>query len=166
MILADALIRKLESFGVKYIFGVPGDIQTIFLNRLEKSKIKFITMKNEKSATFAADIYSRVSRKVGVCFSTVGPGMTNLVSGLANANMDRSSVIAISDQVKSDDMTKETHQYIESSELLSDITKMNLTLMNPKSINRFMDIAYKVVMKEPKGVHHIAIPADLYSRKI
>ena len=94
---AELIIYILELYGVDFIFGVPGDIQVEFYRALNNSNIHFVSMKNEKSAAFAADIYSRVSGKVGVCFSTVAPGATNLVTGLANATTDRSSVIALSD---------------------------------------------------------------------
>lgn len=166
MKVADVIVRHLEDLGVEYIFGVPGDIQTLFLDRICSSKIKFITMRNEKCAAFAADQYSRVSRKPGVCYSTVGPGATNLVSGLANATMDKSAVIAISDQVMSDNFGSNTHQYINMEKLFSpetNVAKGGMCLKNPKDAGRFLEEAFVLAMTHPQGAVHISIPADVYS---
>lgn len=166
MKVADAIVKHLEGLGVEYIFGVPGDIQTLFLDRICASKIKFITMRNEKCAAFAADQYSRVSKKPGVCYSTVGPGATNLVSGLANATMDKSAVVAISDQVMSDNFGTNTHQYINMEKLFSpetNVAKGSFCLKNPKDVGRCIEDAFVLAMSQPHGAVHISIPADVYS---
>jgi acetolactate synthase-1/2/3 large subunit len=162
----EALVKYLEDMGVKYVFGVPGDIQTDFSEALRKSNIRFITTKNEKSAVFMADIYSRVSGKVGVCFSTVGPGATNLVSGLANATGDKSSVIAISDQLTEEFL--ESHQYVDQGKLFhpsTGVTKASFRL-TPENLKKTLEAAYTEAMSEPKGAVHVCMPVSVHKKEV
>ena len=76
---AEVLIRSLESEGVKYIFGIPGEETLELMEAIKKSSIKFITVRHEQGAAFMADVYGRLTGKAGVCLSTLGPGATNLV---------------------------------------------------------------------------------------
>src|SRR5579864_4631410 len=96
---AEYLCKILMEKDIEYIFGLFGDIESQFAHAVRKSSLKWISVLNEKSGGFMADIYARVLRKPGVIFSTLGPGATNLTSALANATSDRSPLIAISDQV-------------------------------------------------------------------
>lgn len=166
---SDFIVKILEVNGVDYIFGVLGDIQVDFYKSLRNSKIKFITMRNEKSAVFAADIYSRVIGKVGVCFSTVAPGATNLVTGLANATADRSSVIAISDQLPTSKRDIEQHQYIEFNKLFdktSGVVKDSVTINDVENIYFCFREAFTFSQKENKGAIHIGIPSDLMTKEV
>jgi acetolactate synthase-1/2/3 large subunit len=80
---------------------------------LDSKKIKFILVRHEQGAAFMADVYGRLTQKVGVCLSTLGPGATNLTTGVANANMDRSPILAITGQTGTDVLHKESHQNME-----------------------------------------------------
>ena len=80
---AEVLIKSLESEGVKYIFGIPGEETLELMEAIKKSSIKFITVRHEQGAAFMADVYGRLTGKAGVCLSTLGPGATNLVTGVA-----------------------------------------------------------------------------------
>ena len=91
---SDLLVKCLESEGVELIFGIPGEENADLMMSLSKSKIKFILTRHEQGAAFMADVYGRLTGKVGVCLATLGPGATNLVTGVANANMDRSQIIS------------------------------------------------------------------------
>jgi acetolactate synthase I/II/III large subunit len=160
------LVKYLEEMGVKHIFGIPGDIQTDFAFALKNSSIQFITVRNEKSAGFMADIYSRVSGKLGVCFATVGPGATNLVSGLANANGDRSAVLAITDQV--DEQFLESHQYIDQSRIFdpkTGVTKMS-AMLDEENVKSILERVYREAFSEPRGAVHIGIPVALQKKYI
>ena len=86
---SDLFVKCLESEGVEYIFGLPGEETNDFMISMLDSKIRFILVRHEQGAAFMADIYGRLTQKVGVCLATLGPGATNLTTGVANANMDR-----------------------------------------------------------------------------
>jgi acetolactate synthase I/II/III large subunit len=166
---SDVVVQALLDNRVKYIFGVPGDIQTDLFRALKKSPIRFITARNEKCAAFMADIYSRVSGECGVCFSTVGPGATNLVSGLANATHDRSAVVAISDQVPTSQLVKNTHQYINYDLLFSPesgVVKAGTTIKHINQISRDLNNAFHLAKAEYPGAVHIGLPIDLLQTSI
>jgi acetolactate synthase-1/2/3 large subunit len=166
MKFSEAVVKYLEDMGVNYIFGIPGDIQTDFAAALRKSSIHFVTTRNEKSAAFMADIYSRISGKIGVCFSTVGPGATNLISGLASATGDKSSVIALTDQVN--EQFLEAHQYVNQEALFNPntgVTKMTITL-SEDNLRNSIETAYREALSEPKGAIHLSIPVFLHKTYI
>jgi len=89
---SDLFIRCLEAEDVEYIFGIPGEETSDLMISLLDSRIKFILVRHEQGAAFMADMYGRLTQKVGLCLSTLGPGATNLTTGVANANMDRSPI--------------------------------------------------------------------------
>ncbi|MFO0048413.1 MAG: thiamine pyrophosphate-binding protein, partial [Pseudanabaena sp.] len=109
---AELLVKCLENEGVEYIFGLPGEENMAVLNALENSSIKFITTRHEQGAAFMADVYGRLTGKPGVCLSTLGPGATNLMTGVADANLDCAPLIAITGQVGTDRMHTNSHQYL------------------------------------------------------
>ncbi|MCH5138978.1 acetolactate synthase large subunit, partial [Clostridiaceae bacterium UIB06] len=80
---AEMLVKCLEKEGVEYIFGIPGEENLTMMEAISNSSIKFITTRHEQGAAFMADVYGRLTGKAGVCLSTLGPGATNLVTGVA-----------------------------------------------------------------------------------
>src|SRR5689334_4739719 len=109
---SDLFVKCLENEGVKYVFGLPGEEMEDILFSLEKSSIQFIPVRHEQGAAFMADVWGRLSGRAGVCLSTLGPGATNLVTGVADANLDKSPVVAISAQTSLQKIYKESHQYL------------------------------------------------------
>ena len=101
---ADLLVECLEEEGVEYIFGIPGEENLAVMNALNDSKIRFITTRHEQGAAFMADVYGRLTGKAGVCLSTLGPGATNLVTGVADADSDGAPLVAITGQVGTERM--------------------------------------------------------------
>ena len=99
---AELLVKCLENEGVEYVFGLPGEENLEVLEALRKSSIKFITTRHEQGAAFMADVYGRLTGKAGVCLSTLGPGATNLMTGVADANLDGAPLVAITGQVGTD----------------------------------------------------------------
>ena len=89
---AELFVKCLENEGVEYIFGVPGEENVDIMDALLGSPIKFITARHEQGAAFMADVYGRLPGKAGVCLSTLGPGATNLITGVADADMDRAPI--------------------------------------------------------------------------
>ena len=95
---AELVVRCLEQEGVEYIFGVPGEEIMDLLDALCDSTITFVSTRHEQGAAFMADVYGRLSGKAGVCLATLGPGATNLITGVADATMDHSPVVALTGQ--------------------------------------------------------------------
>ena len=112
---SDLFVNCLEEEGVEYIFGLPGEETNDLMMSLLDSKIKFILVRHEQAAAFMADVYGRITQKVGVCLSTLGPGATNLTTGVASANMDRSPILAITAQTDSNLLHKESHQNMDAA---------------------------------------------------
>ncbi len=158
---SDLFVKCLENEGVKYIFGIPGEETEDILFSLEKSKIKFIPTRHEQGASFMADVWGRVSGQAGVCLSTLGPGATNLVTGVADANSDKSPVVAISAQAGLTRLYKESHQYLNLFELFRPITKWNTTIASPHVIPEVVRKAFKMAESEKPGATHIEFPEDI-----
>ena len=161
---SDLFVKCLEEEGVEYIFGLPGEENSDFLMSLLDSKIKFILVRHEQAAAFMADVYGRLTQKVGVCLSTLGPGATNLATGIANANMDRSRVLAITGQTDSNVLHKESHQNMDAITLFKPITKWNWSIRNANNIPEIVRRAFKITMEEKDGATHLELPQDIAKR--
>src|SRR5215208_7318007 len=105
--VAQLLVECLESEGVEYIFGMPGEENLHIMDALRGSSIRFILVRSEQGASFMADIYGRLSGKAGVCLATLGPGAINLLLGVTNAQMDGHPLVAITAQAGLDRIFKE-----------------------------------------------------------
>lgn len=158
---SDVLVKCLEAEGVKYIFGLPGEENEDLLFSLEKSSIKFIGTRHEQGAAFMADVWGRLTGKAGVCLATLGPGATNLITGLADAQMDKSPVVAITGQAGSERLHKESHQSIDVISIFKPIVKWNVSIQNPDIIPESARKAFKLAELEKPGVCHIELPEDI-----
>ncbi len=158
---AELMVRCLEREGVEYIFGVPGE-ETLYLNdALLDSKIRFITVRHEQGAAFMADVYGRLTGRAGVCLATLGPGATNLATGLADANLDRAPVVAITGQVSRDRMHKESHQFVDILEAFDPLTKWNGRVETGAIIPEVVRKAFKLAQEEKPGACLIELPEDV-----
>jgi len=110
---AELLVKCLENEGVEFIFGIPGEENIDVMDALLSSSIKFVTCHHEQGAAFMADVQGRLTGKASVCLATLGPGATNLLTGVADANMDRAPLVAITGQVSTERFHKESHQYLD-----------------------------------------------------
>ena len=158
---SDLFVKCLEAEGVDYIFGLPGEENADFMMSLVDSKIKFILTRHEQSAAFMADVYGRITDKVGVCLATLGPGATNLTTGIANANMDRSKVLAITGQTHTNALHKESHQNMDVITMFKPITKWNWSIRNADSIPEIVRRAFKISLEEKVGATHLELPQDV-----
>jgi len=162
---SDLLVKCLEAEEVEYIFGIPGEENADMMISLLESKIKFILTRHEQGAAFMADVYGRLTGKVGVCLATLGPGATNLATGVANANMDRSRLLAITGQKDSHLLHKESHQNMDVITMFKPITKWNWSIRNPKNIPEIVRRAFKIALSEKPGATHIELPQDIAKGK-
>lgn len=158
---AEVMVRCLENEGVQYIFGIPGEENLNFLKALQNSSIQFITTRHEQGAAFMADVYGRLTGKPGVCLSTLGPGATNLITGVADANLDGAPLIAITGQVGTDKMHISSHQFIDLVSLFKPITKRSLEIVRPDSVAEIVRLAFKHAKSEKPGAVHINLPENI-----
>jgi thiamine pyrophosphate-dependent acetolactate synthase large subunit-like protein len=108
--VAELLVECLEKEGVHYVFGVPGEEIEDLLFALADSSIAFVPCRHEQGAAFIADVWGRLTGKAGVCLATLGPGATNLLTGVADANFDKAPLVAITGQGGLDRLHHESHQ--------------------------------------------------------
>ena len=147
---SDLLVECLENEGIEYIFGVPGEENADFMMSLENSeRIRFILTRHEQGAAFMAEIYGRLTGRAGVCLSTLGPGATNLVTGVADANMDRAPVVAIAGQGATTRLHKESHQILDLVNLFAPITRYSTQVREPEIIPEVVRKAFKVSHEKP-----------------
>ncbi len=158
---AELLVQCLENEGVEYIFGLPGEENLDVLQALRTSSIQFITTRHEQGAAFMADVYGRLTGKAGVCLSTLGPGATNLMTGVADANLDGAPLVAITGQVGTDRMHIESHQYLDLVAMFSPVTKWNAQIVRPSITPEIVRRGFKLAQAEKPGAVHIDLPENI-----
>ena len=158
---AELFVKCLENEGVEYIFGIPGEENLAVMDALLDSPIKFVTTRHEQGAAFMADVYGRLTRRAGVCMSTLGPGATNLITGVADANMDHAPVVAIAGQAGTDRLHKESHQVLDLQNIFEPITKYSTRLLTPNTIPEVVRKAFKQAQMEKTGAAFIEFPENL-----
>jgi len=158
---AELLVKCLENEGVQYIFGLPGEENLHILEALKSSSIQFVTCRHEQGAAFMADVYGRLTGRAGVCLSTLGPGATNLITGVADANLDGAPLIAITAQVSTERMHIEAHQYLDLVALFAPITKWSKQIVQPNSTPEIVRKAFKIAETEKPGAVHINVPENV-----
>ncbi|MBI3457248.1 MAG: acetolactate synthase large subunit [Candidatus Rokubacteria bacterium] len=161
MKVADLFVKCLENEGVRYVFGVPGEEIEDLLFALERSSIRFIPTRHEQGAAFMADIWGRLTGKAGVCLATLGPGATNLMTGVADAFLDKSPVVAITGQAGRGRVHKESHQYLDIVNMFRPITKWNASVASPDAVPEIVRKAFKHAETEKPGATHIELSEDV-----
>src|SRR5437867_12422345 len=132
---SDLLVECLENEQVRYVFHLPGEETLAITDSLGQSKsIKLVTVRHGHGAAFMDGGYGRLTGQAGVCVATLGPGATNLATGIADANMDRAPLIAITGQAALAYAHKEYHQYVDIVNVLPQITKWKCRMKRPESI--------------------------------
>ena len=158
---SDLFVRCLEGEGVERIFGVPGEENAHFMISLENSSIDFVLCRHEQSAAFMADVHGRLTGEAGVCLGTLGPGAANLVTGVADGNMDRAPMVALTGQADSRRQHKESHQNMNVVGMFEPITKWAWSLRNPDNIPEVVRKAFKLATTEKPGACHIELAEDI-----
>lgn len=158
---SDVLVRCLEAEGVRQVFGIPGE-ETLDLNEsLDRSSIDFVPVRHEQGAAFIADVLGRLTGRAGVCLGTLGPGATNLVTGVADAQLDRAPLVALTGQVDLERMHKESHQHLDVVGIMRPITKWNARVADPAIIPEVVRKAFRVAQAEKPGATHLELPEDV-----
>jgi len=162
---SDLFVRCLEEEGVEYIFTVPGEENLDILESLRTSKIKVIVTRHEQGAAFMAATYGRLTGKVGVCMSTLGPGATNLVTGIAHAQLGGMPLLAITGQKGIRENWQANFQVIDVVRMMKPLTKRTVQITGPKMIPKEIREAFKLATTERQGVCHIELPEDIASEE-
>jgi pyruvate dehydrogenase (quinone) len=159
---ADVLIETLIDWGVDTVFGLPGDgINGIMESlRTHQDRIRFVQVRHEESAAFAATAYSKFTGRLGVCLATSGPGGLHLTNGLYDAKLDGASVLAITGHHYSDLIDTQQQQDVDLSRVFEDVTVYNTRVMNSAHVANVAPLAIRTALAR-RGVAHICFPTDL-----
>lgn len=158
---AEFLVKCLENEGVQTLYGLPGEENMDFLDALLESSIQFIMTRHEQGAAFMADVQGRLSGKAGVCLSTLGPGATNLITGVADAQLDRAPLVAIAGQASTTKLHKESHQVLDLVGLFRPISKYAASVREPETLAEIVRKAFKVAETEKPGASFIELPENI-----
>jgi acetolactate synthase-1/2/3 large subunit len=163
---SDLLVKCLEEEGIEYIFGVPGEENADFMMSLEQSKkIRFILTRHEQGAAFMAEIYGRLTGNPAGCLGTLGPGATNLITGVADSNMDRAPMLVLTGQGSTDRLHKESHQIMDVVAMFKPVTKWAATILNADTIPEIVRKAVRLARTEKPGAVHIELPEDIAGKE-
>lgn len=158
-ILCESLLME----GVDVVFGLPGGaILPLYGTLPEYPQLRHILMRHEQGAAMAADGYARATGKVGVCFATSGPGASNLITGLAAANMDSVPIVAITGQVARDGIGKDAFQEMDTTGVTLPITKHNYLVMNASDIAATVKQAFHIARTGRPAPVLVDIPKDVF----
>jgi pyruvate dehydrogenase (quinone) len=162
MTTADLLVERLIDWGVDTIFGLLGDgVNGIFeALRTRQDKIRFVQVRHEEAAAFAACGYAKYSRRLGVCLATSGPGGIHLLNGLYDAKCDLQPVLAITGHTFHDMIGTHTQQDVDLDKLFMDVAVYSQRVMGPAHVNNLVDEAIKTAL-DRRGVAHLTIPKDI-----
>jgi Thiamine pyrophosphate-requiring enzymes [acetolactate synthase, pyruvate dehydrogenase (cytochrome), glyoxylate carboligase, phosphonopyruvate decarboxylase] len=159
---ADLLVACLEAEGCEYVFSVPGEETLDVLESLSRSDaIRHITTRHEQGAAFMADVYGRLTGRAAVAMATLGPGATNLLTGIADAYLDRAPVVAITGQASSEKLHKEAHQVVDVVDMFRPVTKWNARIERIPVLPEIVRKAFRVATLEKPGPTHIELPENV-----
>ncbi len=158
---SDLLVQCLESEGCEYVFSVPGEETMDVLDALSRSpSIRHITTRHEQGAAFMADVYGRLTGRCAVAMATLGPGATNLITGIADAYLDHAPMVALTGQVGTEKFHKEAHQLVDVVGMLAPITKWNRRVERVDTIPEVVRKAFRIARMEKPGPTHIELPEN------
>jgi acetolactate synthase-1/2/3 large subunit len=161
MQVSDLLVACLEREGVEHVFGLPGEEMEDLLFSLRDSTVSFVPVRHEQGAAFMADVHGRLTGEAGVCLATLGPGATNLLTGVADAHLDKSPLVAITAQGGLERLHQESHQAIDVLGMFAPVTKWNTQLDSPAIVHESVRKAFKLAEYEKPGATHLELPEDV-----
>lgn len=158
---SDLLIKALENEGVQHIFSVPGEETLDLMESIRKSKIQFIVLRHEQIAGFMAATYGRLTGKPGVCLVTLGPGVTNLMTAVAHAQLGGMAMVVISGQKAIKEHKQGKFQIIDAISMMRPLTKSAKTILNAHNIPALVRESFHLAQEETPGVVHLELPEDI-----
>ncbi|MBI3075527.1 MAG: thiamine pyrophosphate-binding protein [Deltaproteobacteria bacterium] len=157
---AEVFARSLREAGVRRIFGLPGGEVVNLIEACRREGVEFVLTRHEATAAFMADVTGQISRRPGVCLSTLGPGATNLVSGVANAYLDRSPVLAITGDMSTEVARSCTHQQLDLNALYGPITKWSARVVG-EGTAPLVRRALALTTEGRPGPAHLVLPSNV-----
>ena len=159
---ADLLVDCLAAESCEWVFSVPGEETMDILDALSRTEsVRHVTTRHEQGAAFMADVHGRLTGRAAVAMGTLGPGATNLVTGIADAYLDRAPMVAITGQASSDKLHKEAHQVVDIVDMFAPVTKWNTRVERVEAIPEIVRKAFRVATLEKPGPTHIELPENL-----
>ena len=159
--VAELIVRCLESEGVSYVFGIPGEENIHLVQALATSPIRYVLVRHEQAASFMAEVYGRLTGNAGVCSATLGPGAINLLLGVADATTNSTPVVALSAQVGMHRAYKESHQGVDLVSMFAPVTKWADLIATPEAVPEMIRKAFKLAQTERPGAVYLAVPEDV-----
>lgn len=158
---SDLFVRQLVEEGVEYVFGIPGEENLDLLESLRASNIRVIVTRHEQAAAFMAATCGRLTGRAGVCFSTLGPGATNLMTGVAHAQLIGAPLVAVTGQKALRDNRQAIFQLIDVVGLMRPVTKSAVSIADPGMVPTVLRNAFKLAQAERPGAVHVELPEDV-----
>ena len=158
---SDLMVKCLENEGIEYIFGVPGEENADFMMSLEGSSIQFVLTRHEQGAAFMAEVYGRLTGNPAGCLGTLGPGATNLLTGVADADMDRAPLLCLTGQGSTARTHKESHQIMDVVGMFEPVTKWAHQITEPNSVPEIIRKAVRTARREKPGAVLIELPENI-----
>ncbi len=158
---SDLLVRALENEGVDHVFGVPGEENLDFVDSLRGSSIRMVVTRHEQVAAFMAATYGRLTGRPGVCFSTLGPGATNLVTGAAYALLGGMPMVMITGQKPILQSRQARFQIVDTVATMRPLTKLAKQVVDAGSIATLVRDAFRIAQEERPGPVHLELPEDI-----
>jgi acetolactate synthase-1/2/3 large subunit len=158
---AQIVVESLERHGVTHVFGIPGaKIDKVF-DTLKSSSIETVVCRHEQNAAFIAGGIGRLTGRAGVAIATSGPGVSNLVTGLATANSEGDPMVALGGSVATSQGLKQIHQTLQAVSVLKPVTKFCAELASPESIGEVMANAFRAAESDRPGAAYVNLPKDI-----
>jgi acetolactate synthase-1/2/3 large subunit len=169
---AQLLVECLAAEGCEYVFSVPGEETMDVLDALGAISAsgtagpRHITTRHEQGAAFMADVYGRLTGRASVAMATLGPGATNLITGVADAYLDRAPMVAITGQASSEKLHKEAHQVVDIVRMIEPVTKWNTRVERVEAIPEIIRKAFRVATLAKPGPTHVELPENIAATPI
>src|SRR6266566_2421217 len=158
---ADVVVETLEAQGVTHVFGIPGAKIDAVFDALVDSKIKTVVCRHEQNAAFIAGGIGRMTGKAGVAIATSGPGVSNLVTGLATANSEGDPVVALGGAVPTAEALKKVHQTMDAVSILKPVTKFSATVGASDQVSEVLINAFRAAEMGRPGASYVNLPMDV-----
>jgi acetolactate synthase-1/2/3 large subunit len=158
---AELFVKQLVEEGVSCLFGLPGEENLHFLEAGRRAGLKIVITRHEQAAAFMGATYGRLTGKAGVCFSTLGPGATNLVTGIAHAQLIGAPLVSISAQKPRKENRQGKFQLVDVRDLMKPVTKKTFSIYDPNTIPTVIREAFKTAEAERPGAVHLELPEDV-----
>jgi acetolactate synthase-1/2/3 large subunit len=160
----DAVVKLLKAFGVSHVFGIPGDSLGLYDAVFREDTIRHVLVRHEQAAAHMADAFARVSGRIGVCDASSGPGVTNLVTGLATAYADSVPVLAIATTSPNKIRNRNNFQELDQPTLLQAVTKAVIEIDMPERIPDLVKRAFRIATTGRPGPVALNVPMDVFLR--